>query len=221
MLKVKLMRISFLDVEIYPRDIPKIRGYFATRYPEIVDFHNHLEKGFKYSFPVVQYRVIDNHPTLIAINTGIETLSKIVFNETELHIGDNNFIINDKSITVKNYDFGACPELVSYSFSSPWMALKEDNYKIYTLLDNYEKREFLNHLLRENLKTLSKGFNYFIPDIESIKVESNLKPIYVNFKNQKMLCFKGNFKVNFQIPDLLGIGKQSARGFGVLRKEIM
>ncbi len=221
MLIVKIMRISFLDVEILPRDIPKVRGYFATRYPEIMDFHNHTDKGFKYSFPVIQYRVVDNYPVLIAINHGIEILNKIVFNETELQLGNNSYIINDKSINVKNYELGTCSEDLSYKFCSPWMALKEDNYKIYKLLDDFKKREFLNHLLRENLKTLSKGFNYFIPDIESIKVQSNLRPVYVKFKNQKMLCFKGDFKVNFQIPDLLGIGKQSARGFGVVRKEIM
>jgi len=33
-----------------------------------------------------------------------------------------------------------------------------------------------------------------------------------------MQCFTGDFTTNFLIPDFLGIGKQSARGFGVVRK---
>jgi hypothetical protein len=34
-----------------------------------------------------------------------------------------------------------------------------------------------------------------------------------------MLCFTGDFTTNFLIPEFLGLGKQSARGFGVVRKK--
>ena len=96
------------------------------------------------------------------------------------------------------------------------MALKEENYRKYKTLNQIEQQNFLKHLLRENLKTLSKGFVYTIPDIEEIKVEGFFKPRSVNFKNIKMLCFTGEFMVNFYIPDYLGLGRQSARGFGVV-----
>jgi hypothetical protein len=33
-----------------------------------------------------------------------------------------------------------------------------------------------------------------------------------------MICFTGEFMVNFHIPDYLGIGKQVARGFGTVER---
>jgi len=34
-----------------------------------------------------------------------------------------------------------------------------------------------------------------------------------------MIGFKGNFMVNFEIPDYWGIGKSVSRGFGTLVKD--
>jgi len=49
-------------------------------------------------------------------------------------------------------------------------------------------------------------------------VDGWFKPLEVNFHNQPMQCFTGDFTTNFLIPEFLGLGKQSARGFGVVRK---
>jgi hypothetical protein len=40
----------------------------------------------------------------------------------------------------------------------------------------------------------------------------------MNFKNIPMVCFTGEFTMNFLLPDYLGIGKQVARGFGTVRR---
>ena len=34
-----------------------------------------------------------------------------------------------------------------------------------------------------------------------------------------MLTFRGEFSTNFQIPDYLGLGKQVARGYGMVKKK--
>jgi hypothetical protein len=84
--------------------------------------------------------------------------------------------------------------------------------------DNNEKHQFLRHLIRENLKTVSKGFHYDIPAIDDIKVEGYFKSRPMNFKNIRMTCFTGDFTMNFLLPDYLGVGKQVARGFGTVRR---
>ena len=219
MVSVRITQVSFPDVFVGYRDIPKLRGYFARKYPEIVEFHNHEKNNFNYTFPKIQYRVINKNPTIIALNEGVNVLQKIVFQENEVVIGDKMHHINDKIIRSKSYELGITDSEQKYKFTSPWMALKEENFEKYITLQDTEKRDFLNHLIRENLKTLSKGFNYFIEDIDKISVKSWLKPLNVNFKGQKMLCFTGNFTVNFMIPDYLGLGKQTARGFGVVTRK--
>ena len=73
--------------------------------------------------------------------------------------------------------------------------------------------------IKNNLKTLSKAFQYWIPDLDNLNVDGWFHPLEVNFHNQPMLCFTGDFTTNFLIPEFLGLGKQSARGFGVVRKK--
>ncbi len=219
MIKVDIMSVRYTDINISGRDIPKLRGYFANKYRENTLFHNHLGTGFNYAFPKIHFRAIDNNPVLIGINEGIEVLKEIVFNEDEINIDGKTYQVNEKNITQKTCPFGEAEGMIHYKFISPWMALNEENYKVFNTLSDEDKWFFLNRLLRENFKTLAKGFNYFIPDIESIQVEGKYYNKLVNFKNQKMLCFTGWFKTNFHIPDYFGLGKQSARGFGSIVKQ--
>ncbi len=219
-MKIKIITIIFSDVYLTKFDLPKLRGYFSQKFPEYSELHNHLPGGkFSYKFPQIQYRIINKHPALIGFNKGIDILKKIFFELDEMIIDNRKYTINEKEIYLREYDFGVAEEFINYKFISPWMALKEENYEKYNGLNKFEQQGFLKHLLRENFKSLSKGFNYWIDNIENVKVEGYLKPKRVNFKNQKMLCFTGEFMTNFNIPDNLGLGKQSARGFGVVKRQ--
>ena len=40
--------------------------------------------------------------------------------------------------------------------------------------------------------------------------------ISVQFKDETVLGFRGEFSVNFRIPPLLGLGKSVSRGFGTV-----
>lgn len=219
-MKVQIISVIFLDLILKPYELPTLRGYFSKQFPEYSEFHNHLPDGkFSYKFPQVQYRIINKHPALIGFSKGIEILKKIFFELDEMIIDNYRYTLNEKEICLKEYDFGVADDFINYKFISPWMALKEENYEKYKSLNKFEQQIFLKHLLRENLKTLSKGFKYWIEDIEKIKTEGYFKPKQVNFKNQKMLCFTGEFMTNFHIPDFMGLGKQSARGFGVVEQK--
>lgn len=216
-MKIKIITIVYTDVYLTKYDLPKLRGYFSHKFPEYSELHNHLPDGkFSYKFPQVQYRIINKHPALIGFSKGIEILKKIFFELDEMIIDKHRYTLNEKEICLKEYDFGVADDFINYKFISPWMALKEENYEKYKDLDKIEQQRFLKHILRENLKTLSKGFKHWIDDIEKVKVEGYFKPKQVNFKNQKMLCFTGDFMTNFHIPEYMGLGKQSARGFGVV-----
>ena len=68
---------------------------------------------------------------------------------------------------------GVSDDFIDYQFLSPWMALNQENYEKYKQMNRFEQVQFLKHILRENLKTISKGFDYIIPDIEEVKVDAN------------------------------------------------
>jgi len=201
-------------------DIPKFRGDLSGKYPEYFLIHNHLSNTkLRYAYPAIQFKVIDSHPAIIGIGDGITILEKVFMEVEELNIGGTNLDINEKSILSKDYEFGQTEEQHEYLFASPWMALNQKNYNRYLFMKRTEQKQLLENILRGNLKSLSKGFGYFIPDFENVVVNTKFQDVFRNFKNNRMLCFEGTFKTNFLIPDYLGIGKQAARGFGMVVKK--
>lgn len=215
--KVRYLLVSFPDVVLQPSDIPKLRGYFIKKFPDTHLFHNHLpDSGFLYKNPAIQYRVIDSHPALIGINDGMELMKRVFMEIDSLKIGDNIIQTFERTISIKECDYGQCEEIFSYRFHSPWMALNQENHREYQGLNAVEQNQRLRAILKNNLKTLSKGFNYWIPEVDKLQVDGCFNPVEMSFHNQKMQCFTGEFSTNFIIPEYLGLGKQCARGFGVV-----
>lgn len=220
MKRIRYLMVSWSDLQLEPRDIPKLRGFFAHKFEDFPMFHNHSQdQSYDYSAPRIQYRLIDSHPTLLAFGEGIQLLKKIFMEVDELEINGLTLSSNEREISLREEDFGRTDEYHDYHFLSPWMALNQSNHKIYDSYNTYERKQLLKNILKNNLKTLSKAFNYWIPDVEKLNVDGWFRPVNVNFHNQVMQCFYGNFTTNFLIPKYLGLGKQSARGFGVVTKQ--
>jgi len=161
--------------------------------------------------------VINSHPALIGINDGFDLMKKVFFELEGIDLNGTYHQSFEKEISICEKPLGYCEEFRNYRFQSPWMALNEENYLLYQDANPVRKNQLLKQILKNNLKTLAKGFGYWIEDFDKIEVDGWFKPINVNFKNLKMLCFKGEFTTNFEIPDYLGLGKQSARGFGIVK----
>ncbi|MCH7611783.1 MAG: hypothetical protein IIB95_07630 [Candidatus Marinimicrobia bacterium] len=209
--------IEFSGLPMKAFDIPKLRGAVAKQFPKFDLINNHIENDrLRYAYPSIQFKVINNSPLIVGIGDGVDVLKTVFMDISNLDIDGKNISINEKSVRLDTVEFGQINKPVDYRFVLPWMALNQVNHKTYLSLSWKEKRPFLENILRRNLKSLSKGFDYFIPDFENLQVQTNLKTVLRNFKNQKMLCFKGAFTTNFIIPDYLGIGKQTARGFGTV-----
>ena len=96
------------------------------------------------------------------------------------------------------------------------MALNQENYRKYINTSITQRRELLHRILIGNLISMSKWMQYDVK--ERLYSMVDVKPVNVNFKNNKMIAFKGNFTCNFLIPDYLGLGKSVSRGFGTVLK---
>lgn len=216
---VKCVIIKFLTIQLRTFDIPKFRGYLAKKYPDYILIHNHLtDDKLRYAYPLIQFKLIDKIPAIVGIGEGIDILKDVFLDIQKLNIGNLEYTINEKSVMLNETKMGQVEKDVNYRFLLPWMGLNSENYAKYKELKWHDKRTFLETIISRNLKSLSKGLNYFIPDFKSIHVNAKLNQIYRNFKNIKMICFEGRFTTNFVIPDYLGIGKQVARGFGTVLK---
>ncbi len=218
---IRYVLVRFSDMEFTPSDIPKLRGYFTHKYPESHLFHNHMPEGqYSYALPRIQYRIMDKNPALLGFKEGMELIKQVFFELDHVTIRGSDYPSNEKEIRIYEEQFGISDDMHSYNFSSPWMALNEENHRQYIQLNKIEQSKLLRAILKNNLKTLAKGFDIWLDNFDRVELDGWFKPVHVNFKDLKMLCFKGEFTTNFVIPEYLGLGKQSARGFGVVTRQM-
>lgn len=212
---IRILTIKLESNRISRRDIPKVRGYIAGKFPEHIELHNHLDGNkFNYAYPLIQYKVIEGIPNIIAINEASKILIEVFNNIEEIDIKNTVMSILEKGYFVKKEVIEAVEEMISYRFITPWMALNQNNYEEYMHADEKRKSGILKKILIGNILSMSKSLKYSVD--RALQVFLRIEPIPVNFKNQQMIAFKGDFLVNFLIPDYLGLGKSVSRGFGTV-----
>jgi hypothetical protein len=215
-LKLDICKLTFEDINLSPRYSEKIRGYLGNKYKEKDLLHNHKESKFIYRYPLVQYKVISGKPIIIGINKGSELVANIGILNDELildGVGYSNF---QKGIIMSSFDLESTDDYIEYEFITPWIALNQDNSDIYNKSNSIQKDELLKKILIGNIISMSKGLGYTVE--EKLYVWIDVREVEVNLKNIKHKAFKGKFKVNFRLPDYIGIGKSVSRGFGTVKK---
>ena len=215
-MKLKIIELKYELEDEIPSDYgSKLRGYFANRFEEVL-FHNHDKNGnFRYAYPLIQYKIINNKPILIGINKGSDLLVENFLDINEINLVGKVYENPDAKLKVKNKEVKVDKKFHRYEFSSPWMALNQKNYKKYLKTDN--KEEFLKRKLIGNLLSFAKGIDWWVEkDIQIDKL--NLRETKVNYKNRKMIAFKGVFHTNMKLPSNIGLGKSVSKGFGNIIK---
>lgn len=206
--------IKYTDLKLDARYSGKFRGYIGNKYIEENLFHNHNTEGVIYRYPLVQYKIVNKTPMIIGINEGAKVVRKIAF-ENEIELDNSKIQILSKEIKDEIVLIEEADEYIHYEFLTPWIALNQKNIKEYKNSNSIEKEELLKKILIGNVISTCKGLNYTIE--KQLYCWHNLKPIYVNLKNVKHVAFKGEFKINFKLPQYIGIGKSVSKGFGTIK----
>lgn len=209
-------RVEFENLDLKTREAVKIRGYFANKYKENELAHNHRGDKFIYKYPEVQYKVIDGTPMVCGIDEGAKFVTNLGLDTNTINIEGRNFEIFQKKIVKEKKEFSVTDRYIEYKFLTPWIALNQNNSKAYEKANEMEKEEMMKKILVANILSMAKGLNYNVE--KQIYSWIDLDSLYVNFKNLKMKAFVGRIKVNFIIPDYLGLGKSVARGFGTIKQ---
>ncbi|MGE0590808.1 MAG: CRISPR-associated endonuclease Cas6 [Cyclobacteriaceae bacterium] len=210
--------IRFPDIRLEKRDAHKLRGYFGNLFKAHSPLlHNHFEDGsLRYRYPLVQYKVIDEIPMLVGINDGAKLLTELFLKIKELNIDGNIYPLHQKNLDHLQGEAGLSQTLHTYKFANRWMALNQENYKKYLTLSSADQRQqLLNGILVSNLLSFFKGVDIWLQG--QIMATGKFTEHKTSFKNRPMLIFDGDFVANVLLPDLVGVGKQTSRGFGTVR----
>lgn len=215
-MKLEIVRLTYDDLTKDARFSEKLRGYIGNKYIDNDLVHNHKDDKVIYRYPMVQYKVINKKPMIIGINEGSQIVKEISINEDELQIEDKIIESYQRTIENESFEFGEVNDYVEYEFVTPWIALNQKNSSQYRSLNNIQKEELLKRILIGNIISLSGGVNYKVEDKLSCWI--SLKEKTVTMKNIIYRGFVGRFKINFEIPNFIGIGKSVSRGFGAIEK---
>ena len=196
----------------------KLRGFFATRFTEYALLHQHVDVDkLLYRYPRIQYKIIDGTPLVLGIEEGTEVLKDIYDKYDEIRLGDAVYTIVEREIVLKEEKFGVSDKILGYTFKTPWIALNQENYERYLRSDRRERREILRRILVGNILSASKGLDYVV--LDEIKVEiGKMRHKKCVIKGTPFIGFLGEFLVNFEIPEYMGLGKSVSRGFGAVGK---
>ena len=209
-----------LDEQLELKHARQLRGVFAGRYPNRFEFHGHGPRGLVYEHPRIQFKVVGGQALIVGLQEGSFLLQGVDI-PAQLRLGAKWFNIIHLDRIVSTVPFGLAEMALEYKFVTPWVALNEKNHarlREAHLQGKLATKAFMRQILIGNLLSASKAWGYEVSGPIEAEVDTG-EPMEVILKpGVGLLGFLGEFRTNFAIPPLWGIGKQSARGFGTVEK---
>jgi hypothetical protein len=225
-LNIKVVYLTYdIEDKLSPRYGHKLRGYFANRFKEVL-FHNHFDDGsLRYGYPLIQYKIINNKPVVLGINKGADLIAEYFLSIDKLELGDKLYIaptgklkVNFEEVRIDHdYDM----PVYKYEFVTPWLGLSQRNFRVY--MEEFiekskkEKSDFFKSILIGNILSFAKGINWWLE--EEVIVVPSLTDLTVKFKGEEMVGFTGYFFSNVYLPEYIGLGKSTSRGFGTIERQ--
>lgn len=217
MKKINLFYIQFQS-EISHGEIELFRGAILSQVPDsFILFHNHQGDGFRYSYPLIQYKRLRGKALIVSLSEGIETVGNL-FSESDFRfqLGKRVLKMEISSVWTKqvlvrvwNIDF-------TYRLNM-WLPLNEKNYQDYQTLEGVAERiVFLERKLVGNILSFAKGIGFHIDQQIHCKILSIDADYWSVYKGVRMKTFNITFKTNISLPEYIGLGKGSSIGHGVL-----
>jgi len=197
----------------------KLRGYLGGVFYDHPLIHNHEDGKSRYQYPLIQYKILDNIPTIVSVKGGNNVVEKFFTDIKEIQLINSTYPVVEKNLKQNIYEYGRSPKFRRYEFITPWIPFNEENYVEYrTLKTNKQRTEKLKSILIGNILSQAKGLDYWIEQQLEVRLAVHEARQPVKYKNVQFINFDGYFKVNFHLPDFLGIGKAVSHGFGTIKQ---
>lgn len=214
---LKIPRLTLHSDAPMRGDAAKLRGFFATSFNEYALLHQHVTDKLIYRYPLIQYKMLREGPLILGINEGAEVLKEIYDKFDEIKLGESTYTVMERGVILRCEEFGCSSEIQSYRFATPWLALNQKNYDKYRKASREERRDLLRRILVGNLLSASKGLGYVAKEHIRLEVGGTTEEI-CQLKDEKVTGIRGEFTTNFEIPELMGLGKSVSRGFGAVAR---
>lgn len=215
--RVKTLIIRFKNILNYG-EIPQFRGAIInTMNNANILFHNHSDEGYRYAYPLIQYKSLGHCATIVCIGEGTEAIGEF-FRECNFDI-----VVGSRNIHLQIEDIKATQTLVqqwndSFTYHiNRWMPLNQENYDKFKEEESLVNRdELLEHILTGNILSFAKGIGLFVEQPLNCKLTGLEQPYSATFKGNKVMCFDASFTTNISLPAYIGLGKGVSLGYGII-----
>jgi hypothetical protein len=203
-----------------PGEATHLRGYFGQAFSGEVLLHHHNTDGsLRYAYPLVQFKVLDRTAHLIGLAEGSELVTRLWAEVDRARIGADDLPVLESGLTRRREGIGEAAEPIAYRFSTPWLGLNQDNHRRYqATADPAVRRALLERVLVGNCLSLAGACGRRVAARLEADAEG-LRPRTTRLKGVEMLGFVGTFRINFRLPDRVGVGKSVSRGFGTVERK--
>lgn len=219
-MKKNLTITTVLFGNTVPRSwIPRFRGAVINCLKQDnVMFHNHIGDGLRYSYPLVQYKVLDGRAAIIGIEQGSAALQDYFSNySSRVVLGGHPVDLFLDSVREETVEVAIVKEPVSYEMSG-WIPLNEDNYKVYSAIESLvDKLSFLENILTGNILSFAKGVGLFFEDEVVCRISNMHRQHRLSYKGVGFIGLDISFKSNVMLPSGIGLGKGVSTGFGTIK----
>lgn len=217
--KIRILILEF-ENEISGFEIPAFRGAISkiAGFKNIL-FHNHEGDKFRYSYPLIQYKIHKKKPLILCIAEGVNDAHHFFENIQEgLFLGKRPYELKIEKLSLDKADLKVGDIEYSYRLNN-WLPLNQENYSKYlSLKSEIDKITFLEKILIGNIISLAKGLGWNIESEIKIRINELGSLKIISVKSAKRAAFDIKFIANVLLPDLIGLGKNTSIGFGVLHK---
>jgi len=216
--KERVLILRFNNMVMH-NDLPLLRGAIneLLKDKSSVLFHNHEGTGFRYSYPLIQYKRINQQAALVCVNEGTEAIGLLLMHGNfECQLGDKKMELEIDNVKANQFLIQTWDSSFTYTIRK-WLPLNQDNYPDFMKLEGIgEKCQFLERILIGNILSMGKGLGIHFDKEVSCKILNMYEPTLIRYKNVKMMSFDIEFKSNVSIPDYVGLGKGASTGFGMV-----
>ncbi len=94
---LKILRLTLHSDAPMRGDGTKLRGFFATSFNEHALLHQHITDRLIYSYPLIQYKMLEEGPLVIGINEGADVLKDIYDKFDEIKLGESKYSIMERA----------------------------------------------------------------------------------------------------------------------------
>lgn len=221
MKKLKVLKIVF-DQTLLPSEIAQFRGAINNLInKDYVLFHNHLgENGFRYNYPLIQYKSIHKKAALICLDEGTEEIHELLkLNKWNITIPKGEMTLSIESLSANHFTVQVWDTMFHYRIFD-WLGLNSENYHKYQKIESLvERTQFLERILVGNILSFAKGIGLSVEKEIKLNIKEISREKIIRYKDARLQAFDLTFKSNFFIPNYIGLGKGASSGFGVVKSK--